>query len=31
MRRTRVINPGEQIEISAVHGRWLIVNMLARR
>jgi hypothetical protein len=26
-----VIKPGEKIEISAVHGRWLIVKMPARR
>jgi hypothetical protein len=27
----KVIKPGEKIEISAVHGRWLIVKMPARR
>jgi hypothetical protein len=26
-----VTKPGEKIEISAVHGRWLIVKMPARR
>jgi hypothetical protein len=31
MPRTQVIKPGEKIEVSAVHGRWLIVKMPARR
>ena len=31
MRRTQVTKPGEKIEISVVHGRWLIVKMPARR